>query len=357
MRVNKKLYWVCDGKVFYNKWKAIAHSRQVQKPIHFHFFDDDFSRYDWSKEPPESWDELLKLRALQLREKYDYIRLFYSGGVDSQTMLETFLKHDIPIDEILIYRGSASTDNMDEEPADDEVRLVALPFLESVKGKLGKTKINILETGASWLSDNLNEDYFYEESTFAIRLWCERHLYRRDPSLRDPAEKGLLHCDLRGGDKPKVFLENGQYYMAMYDSSRIWDIGDEYLENFYLTPDMPEVHAKQCHMVKNYLKFKYPEHKSIKEFFNVFDTEKLELINKVCRVPRYKEFNLGKGKTGILSSKQVIIQERAKIYNPKLYQLWMSFIENEGKIDADRFNNGNILEDFVGILSKKYPLE
>ncbi len=356
MSINKKLYWECDGKVFYNKWKALKHSEAANKPIYFNFFDDAFSRYDWTKEPLESWNEILKRRALQLREKYDYIRLFYSGGVDSQTMLETFVSNNIPIDEILIYRGSASTDNMDEEPADDEVRLVAIPYLESIKGKLGATKITILETGASWLTENLTEDYFYEESTFAIRLWCERHLYRRDPSLRFPADKGLLHCDLRGGDKPKVFLENGQYYMAMYDSSRIWDIGDEYLENFYLSPEMPEVHAKQCHMVKNFFQLKYPHQKSIKEYFNVFDTEKLEVINKICRVPRYREFNLGKGKTGVLSNKQIIIQERARVHNPKLYELWMSFLKNEGKINPERFNNGNIEDDFVGILSKKYSL-
>jgi hypothetical protein len=356
-RVNKKLYWECAGKVFYNKWQALDHSRSTGKPIHFNFFDNDFSQYNWSQEPSESWDEILKKRALQLREKYDYIRLFYSGGVDSQTMLETFLKHNIPLEEILIYRGSAFTDNLDEEPADDEIKHVALPYLESVSQQLAGTKITILETGASALNKIVNEDYFYEESTFALRIWCERHLYRREPKLLEPFEKGLLHCDLRGGDKPKIFLEDGKYYMAMYDSSRIWDMGDEFLENFYLTPDMPEVHAKQCHMVKNFFKFKYPEQLSIKEFFNVFDTEKLEVINRVCRVPRYKEVNLGKGITGVLSTKQILVQRGARLHNPRLYDTWISFLNNEGGVHKERFNNGNITDDFVGILSKKYSLE
>ncbi len=355
-RVNKGLYWVCDSKVFYNKWQALDYSHSISKPIQFYFFDKDFSLYEWNIEPRESWESLLTLRALQLRDKYDYIRLFYSGGVDSQTMLETFLKSNIYIDEIIVYRGSAATDDCDDEPADDEVRLVALPYLKSIEHQIPKTKITVLETGATWLSENLNESYFYEESTFAIRPWCERHLYRRSPELLRPFEKGLYHCDLRGGDKPKVFLENGNYYMAMYDSSRIWDIGDEFLENFYLTPDMPQLHAKQCHMVKNFLKENFPAHSEIKSFFNVFDTEKLEIINRVCRVPRYKEVNLGKGITGVMSSKQMIIQVRAKKYNPKIFNLWESFLNNEGRVRPERFNNDNILDDFKGILSKKYSL-
>lgn len=356
MRVNEKLYWLCDNKKFTNKWKALEHSHLTGKAIHFNFFDEEFSQYNWQKEPEISWEELLRQRALQLREKYDYIRLFYSGGVDSQTMLETFVKNHIPLDEILVYRGSASTDNCDEEPADDEVRLVALPYLKSIEKLIPNTKINILETGASWLSKNLSEAYFYEESTFALRIWCERHLYRRSPELLKPFEKGLLHCDLRGGDKPKVFYENGKFFMAMYDSSRIWDIGDKFLENFYITPNMPEVHAKQCHIVKNFFKKEFSEFNSIKKYFNVFDTEKIELINRLVRVPRFKEVNLGKGITGVLSSKQVIIQERAKQYNRPLFNLWESFLNNEGKVRPERFNDGNILNDFVGILSKRYSL-
>ena len=356
MRVNEKLFWICDGVKFTNKWKALEHSHATGKSIHFNFFDEEFSKYNWQIEPPLSWEELLKQRALQLREKYDYIRLFYSGGVDSQTMLETFVKNKIPIEEILVYRGSAATDNCDDEPADDEVKLVALPYLNSIEALIPQTKIRVLETGASWLNDNLTEDYFYEESTFALRIWCERHLYKREPDLLKPYEKGLLHCDLRGGDKPKVFFEDGMFYMAMYDSSRIWDIGDKFLENFYITPDMPEVHAKQCHMVKNFFKVELAEYSSIKKYFNVFDTEKLEVVNRLCRVPRYKEVNLGKGITGVLSSKQVIIQERAKKMNRPLFNLWESFLNNEGRVRTERFNDGNILNDFVGIRSQKYPL-
>jgi hypothetical protein len=355
--INEQLYWTVGNKRFTNKWQALFESKKHSLAPQFYFFDNEFSTYNWSVEPSDSWDTLLLRRATQLRESYDYIRLFYSGGVDSQTMLETFLDNKIKIDEILVYRGSAFTDRMDDEPADIEIKEVALPYLKSIEVSIPETKITILESGASYLNKTLDESYFYEESTFALRIWCERHLYKREPKLFLPFEKGLKHCDLRGGDKPKVFLENGSYFMAMWDSSRIWDIGDKFLENFYLSPEMPEVHAKQCHIVKNFFKLNYPNETSLKRHFNVFDESKLEIINQLCRKPRFREVNLGKGSTGILSSKQVLVQEGARRSNPRLYNLWMSFIENEANRDPQRFNNDNILEDFKGILSKKYPLE
>jgi hypothetical protein len=355
--INEELFWTVGDKKLTNKWEALACAKESGLELKFYFFDKEFGRFNWKVEPSESWNHLLVKRAKQLRESYDYIRLFYSGGVDSQTMLETFLDNKIKIDEILVYRGSAFTDNLDDEPADAEVQNVAIPFLKSIEKKIPSTKITILESGASYLNKTLDEAYFYEESTFALRIWCERHLYKRAPELLKPFEKGQRHCDLRGGDKPKVFVEDGKYYMAMWDSSRVWDIGDKFLENFYLTPEIPEIHAKQCHMVKNYFKLKYPNADCLKEHFNVFDTAKLEVINKLCRSPRYREVNLGKGSTGILSSKQVLVQEGARRNNPRLYELWMSFINNEGRIAPERFNNNNIWDDFKGILSKKYPLE
>lgn len=349
-----QLYWSCGHKKFMNKWELLKSSRRSGQPPVFHLFDKSFSRYNWSSPPSSSWEELLKKRAIQLREKYDYIRLFYSGGVDSQTMLNTFIKHSIHIDEILVYRASAFTDKFDLDPAESEITCVALPFLKSIEKDIPATKITILQTGPEMLSKFVTDSYFYEESTFAIRPWCERHLYKLHPQLNAPLEANLFHCDLRGGDKPKVYLKGGDYYMAMYDSSRAWDIGDKYLENFYITPDLPELHAKQCHMVVNYIENK--KISSAHKLFNVFNNENIEIINSLCRHQRYRNVNLGKGITGVLSSKQVIVQNFAQKYNSAVYEKWNDFILNEKNIYPERFNNNNILHDFKGILSHEYLL-
>ncbi len=329
-------------------------ARQTGQTVKFSFFDEAFSKFNWQKEPSETFEELMKTRALQLRETYDYLRFFYSGGVDSHTALMTFLDNGIHLDEILVYRSSVYTDDFDLDPAEAEITGVAIPFLKTIQSIIPRTKITILETKPKQLTAYLSEKYFYEESSFAIRPWCERHLYELHPTLRAPLDQGLYHCDIRGGDKPKLMFENGEVFMAMWDSSRVWDIGDIYLENFYLSPDMPALHAKQCHMVKNYLSLKKLSEEQLKDYFNVFNTLLTDELNAVCRQPRFREINLGKGTTGVLSSKQVLVEEKAKKFNPKVFDLWSSFLKNEGQINQERFNQESILHDFKGILSKRY---
>jgi hypothetical protein len=82
----------------------------------FYFFDKEFRTVDWSVEPTESLTELYKERALNLREKYEYLILAYSGGHDSTNVLETFYYNNIHLDEILIV-GALSQDSF---PGSDE---------------------------------------------------------------------------------------------------------------------------------------------------------------------------------------------------------------------------------------------
>jgi len=70
---------------------------------HWNYNDEFFGQFDWSKEPKETINELYKQRALELREQYDYLALYYSGGHDSSNVLYAFLDNGIPIDEVVTY--------------------------------------------------------------------------------------------------------------------------------------------------------------------------------------------------------------------------------------------------------------
>ena len=83
-------YRVGDLK-FYSKLEAIEmHTRTGIHP-HWDFNEAVFSSYDWTVEPEENILELYRQRAQQLRDKYDYIILIYSGGADSETILQSFI--------------------------------------------------------------------------------------------------------------------------------------------------------------------------------------------------------------------------------------------------------------------------
>ena len=73
----------------YSQIEALEISQRLNLPITWHFNDEVYSSFDWTKEPDESISELYKKRCEQLREKYDYLVLFYSGGADSDNILNS----------------------------------------------------------------------------------------------------------------------------------------------------------------------------------------------------------------------------------------------------------------------------
>jgi len=92
-------YQMGDFKT-YSVYELMDQYHKDPQPYQWIYNDDFFSQYDWTQEPTESLDELYKQRALELREQYDYLVLFYSGGYDSANMLHAFLDNGIKIDEI-----------------------------------------------------------------------------------------------------------------------------------------------------------------------------------------------------------------------------------------------------------------
>ena len=99
-----------------------------------------------SKEPKESWEELLRQRALQIRQHYDYVRLWYSGGADSHTVLLTYLKNKIPLDEIVMIRRSP-INQFESGVANCEINDAAIPFVKLHENELRGTKITIMDLG------------------------------------------------------------------------------------------------------------------------------------------------------------------------------------------------------------------
>src|SRR5260221_13572359 len=66
------------------------------------FHDESYAQFDWAQEPLVSLDTLYKMRAKQIRDENEYLILLYSGGADSHQILDTFLKHNIFIDEVRV---------------------------------------------------------------------------------------------------------------------------------------------------------------------------------------------------------------------------------------------------------------
>ena len=235
-------YWEYAGTRYKNKFRAIDAANGKIKKITFHAFEDvSFNNYPWSIEPVTPLKQLQKERALQLRDTYDYIKLWFSGGADSTTMLNTFLDNNIHVDEIGVYRSSTDGD-FDNNLGEYEINTHTLPYLKSIQHLIPKTKIKIIKHGKEYFDSVLGDKWFYTKSSLSLR-----HTYF-------PKINGKNFCNLLGCLDPIVITNNGNWYSEIWDTSSIAELTNiRNVEMFYTTSSMPELHAKQCHMVKNYL--------------------------------------------------------------------------------------------------------
>jgi hypothetical protein len=234
-------YWEYAGTRYKAKIKAIEASGGDVNNITFSAFDSFFYLYDWKIEPKESFEELLLERALQIRDSYSYIKLWYSGGHDSTLMLNTFIKHNIHIDEIVVYRF-AINDNFDNL-SNTEVDTYTLPFMKTLQNVLINTKFTIYDFSREYFDKHLSDKWLHTKSNLDLR-----HMYI-------PKFNGKNYCHLMGDMDPEVYFKDGEWFSIVYDTNNLAEkTGVRNVELFYTSAQLPKLHSKQLHMVKNYLK-------------------------------------------------------------------------------------------------------
>ena len=255
---------------YYNKLEALFAHKHEKLPIHWNVNDTEYDRYDWSVEPNTSLTELYAQRARDIRNKYDYIVLHFSGGSDSANILETFIRNQIPLDEI-ITRGSYSqcagiTGAVSANAQYSECLNQALPLAEYARDKYyPNLKITVVET------TNIINDYYTYNPDWAISglvsgvtpamiLKSDIDILSNHYKKITDLGKKIVH--IFGADKPKIFRNKNNFYTRWTDkvqqeftasrssSSQL----PQYSECFYLGKNAVQLQIKQLHVVKNYIK-------------------------------------------------------------------------------------------------------
>lgn len=345
-KIFNQSYWECNGKKFKNKLLALEQSNHSLDSIKFYYANSAFAEVNWKTEPTESWYNLMVLRAHQLRDQYDYIRFWYSGGVDSQTILEVFLEQKIFIDEICVNLVSPVDQFIGA--ANIEQNLVAIPFLKSIEGQLKNTKITINKLGSTHFSKLINDDWITSQMDMSMIQDQPMALY----------QTGILkeknnYCDLQGGDKPTLQKEGDQFYAVFVDETFALRITSINLEDFYITPDFPQLHIKQCHMVANHIRNFYPDIGNGFVFSGNFK-KKVEIASGIRR-PLYAPIDAGKG-TNVVGAKSNFLFNQAKNANLTIANKYTDYLNFYQQTIPHLFNQGSIKDGFVGIISQRYKL-
>lgn len=263
-------YYKVDDKIFCNKLQALLFASKNKKNVEWIFHDDlyDFAglnikSYDYNN----SLENIYKNRALQLREKYDYLILNYSGGADSHNILQTFLKNNIKLDMVFIQWPMSLMDKNLYTPTDkntsnfnfhSEWDLVIKHDLEWLSKNHPEIKIEI----ADWIEDLKLS--FYGDTLFEKNVTNLPSIARSQKQNRFSkteillSNKGLKVASIFGVDKIAIKIENNEMSFRMADTSCMTHSNPDNpngLEYFYFTPDMPEIPAIQCYkLYETYLK-------------------------------------------------------------------------------------------------------
>jgi hypothetical protein len=260
-------FYTVGHQKFYSKFSAIEHSSKTGLDVKWNFNEAVFDLYDWTREPAESLSELYAIRARQLREKYDYLVLWFSSGADSMNILDTFIDNDIKIDELVSYVNyEADGDKFNH--LNREIYNRAIPKYEMVKQKQSHLKFTLFDqcqlTIDYFKSDSAKFDWNYQSNGLVnpnntARLWAKSY----HTAWRELIDSGKRVGFIYGCEKPKVIGLNGNYYFRFYDihlgitsaiNIQLNQRPGDFDELFYWSPDLPELIIKQGHVIKNFLK-------------------------------------------------------------------------------------------------------
>lgn len=375
LETNPKLgfYTVGNQRHFIKPQALIAATRTGQFP-EWNFNRDIFDPYPWAVEPQVSLRELYRLRAQQLRDRYDYIRLEVSGGGDSSTAAYSFIMNGIHLDEVVFRYPKTGEKNVTDDPFNtkpentlSEWRYAAQPFLKWVADHAPQTKITIHDYSEDMLRSGHDEDWIFRTKDYFQPGHAFKHTVDAVDSHKRTLDQGLKVCMLWGVDKPKVCIKDSKWYLYFMDIQANnanpevgqWDnVTNEY---FYWTPDMPELLCKQAHIIRQWFDLPsntYLQHLARWPNYSFAQRTTFEHIVKPLLYPDYDPATFQTSKPTNSFYNEMDHWFYTNFQHTRAHQVWRAGLDYlVANIDAKFFNRemGRPV-GFVGFISPFYYL-
>jgi hypothetical protein len=290
-RIGNCYYQIGNFKTL-SKVLALEKANGDSSQVRFHWMDDTWDRINMSQEPATTWDELLRLRAWQLREQYSHVGLFYSGGWDSHTALMAFVKNNIPLDEILLYDKTSHIQDVEL----DDSRTSAQQIIKEYGLKTRLTSVAIPWNFHAQIYKEYRQDWIYLPGShlcFNKTVRLVQHEKQQELLEVKRGHSDLSACYIEAHDKPRVSLYNNQWTTFYVDAAMgpyigSGDQGGATL--FYFSDDLPELHLKQVHMSIRYFEYKLNTDPT-------FTAQTMHDVQSFRRPDLYPEYNRAIGRT------------------------------------------------------------
>ena len=227
-----KFHYSVGNESFFNKLQAIQKNIETSDPI---YLVDPYKDSDFTAVPEQSLEDLIATHLHELRETYAKIKFYYSGGSDSHLLLNSIVKNNIHVDEIICLKSGIP-------PADFEIDKFAKPALSKVASQLKGTKIIIktptVQDYFDYYKDGITDEKI--KSGMAGTHDYFRLLWHKDIYVNEQ-DSSTLH--VRGQNKPKIVKHGLDYYAYHLDSDL-----EIHANNYQFYSANPTIQIKQCHM-------------------------------------------------------------------------------------------------------------
>lgn len=281
--------WTVGSKKFISKYDALAYATKNNGIVKFYYHDTVWQNFDRTKLGKTSLSLLYRDRAQQLRDKYDYLILYYSGGSDSHNVLRTFIDNDIKLDEVCVkwpkalQAGKLYIANTVDKSARNfwsEWDYCILPTLKQLRSKYPNIKITIKDYTDN--IDNLDIEDILENLNFVRGGAILMNSVVSD-SETILLNQGLTVGHIYGIDKPLLYTHSNKMYMFFsdlcVDQAGRSMFSNETTECFYWAPDMPELAFEQAYQMCLYYRAN-PDKQKYLWTINIPTNEERVVINQ-----------------------------------------------------------------------------
>lgn len=362
-------YWLVDQNlIFVNKTQALMHcTSHNTTDIKYCIGSTAFGLSNWTIEPIESLLDLYKKRARQLREKYDYVILTYSGGSDSTCVLHSFIDNDIFPDEVVSW--TLEGDGFDLQNFNHNKELYHSRDL---------VQKNIIDKGITFNTldySNLFDTLFDQDWCFKSDHMLRAGTWARYKSVyidryRKLKDAGKSCCVVYGMEKPNLHIDAAGNIFSVFQDSHLASGVDpsqyspEYdgpdRENFFVTPDLPELTIKQSHIVANEFKM-LQQMKSLN--FNLSEGESFDFKKYKDHVTdilyghcydRSRAFSIGKAH-GIFAPRDEWVWNLPES-DLRKQKIFSGLSTVKSGVDSKWFNHSTFTQGYVGCITDRYYL-
>jgi len=266
-------YYTVDDFKTYSKLEAIEQSKAKKRPFFWNFNQYETDNHVWDVEPKDTLDELYRQRAQEIRDKYDYVVLMFSGGRDSGNIFHAFTSNNIKLDEIVTYKYDGGVEDQITDFKDTanvpkrlkEAEDAGYPY-KITQRHIDLSKI-VAQYGLFGKFQLLNRGYL-QNHHYSISHYAKSYIREYVPEYRQIINSSKKMCIIWGCDKPLIArwkdVDNTYQFGAFYAdysldatvplNSQLRGIEAEHDEMFYWgnTTTAMNIVSKQCYTVARF---------------------------------------------------------------------------------------------------------